>query len=67
MPRKKKASARKATVSAALTIPKLKLRMPLDERKIAAIKRCLAKGNLTLTISRIDLLKGKISDPWLYD
>lgn len=48
-------------------IPKLKLDMPLDDKKIAAIKRCLAKGKLTITVSKVDLTRGRLGDAWLYD
>jgi hypothetical protein len=48
-------------------IPKLSLDMPLDEAKIKAIQRCVAKGRLTLTLSNVDLAGGKIDDAWLYD
>jgi len=48
-------------------IPKLSLDMPLDEAKIKAIQRCIAKGRLTLTLSNVDLAAGKIGEAWLYD
>jgi hypothetical protein len=48
-------------------IPKLKLSMPLDEKKIAAIQKCLKKGQLTITVSKVDLGAGRIGDAWLYD
>jgi hypothetical protein len=41
--------------------------MPLDARKIAAIRRCLEKGTLTITMSRVDFSRGRVGDPWLYD
>ena len=41
--------------------------MPLDDRKVAQIKRCLAKGKLKITVSKLDLAAGKVGDPWLYD
>lgn len=63
----KKAVSKKATVSVAGAIPKLKLTMPLDARKVAAIQKCIAKGSLTITLSKVDLIGGKLGDPWLYD
>ena len=63
----KKAAGTKATVSVAGAIPKLKLTMPLDAKKVAAIQKCIAKGSLTITLSKLDLVGGKLGDPWLYD
>jgi hypothetical protein len=48
-------------------IPKLHLSMPLDASKIEAIRKCLEKGNLSITISEVDLASGRIGDSWLYD
>ena len=65
---KKKAPAKKApTIAVQGNIPKLKLDMPLDDKKIAAIQRCLAKGRLTITLSRVDLAAGRLGEAWLYD
>ena len=68
-PRKKVSKARKAapTISVIGNIPKLKLDMPLDARKIKAIQRCLEKGQLSITVSKVDLAAGRIGDGWLYD
>ena len=66
----KKKSARRAKsprISLLGAIPKVQLTMPLDARKIAAIKRCLDKGTLTITMSRVDFASGRLRDPWLYD
>jgi hypothetical protein len=49
------------------TIPKLHLDMPLDARKVKAIQKCLEKGHLTITVSKVDLASGRIGDAWLYD
>ena len=49
------------------TIPKLKLEMPLDAKKIKAIQKCLEKGRLTITVSKVDLANGRIGSAWLYD
>jgi hypothetical protein len=68
MPVKKKAASKKTRgIAVAGSIPKLKLEFPLDDKKIAEIQRCLAKGKLTLTVSRVDLGAGRADDPWLYD
>jgi hypothetical protein len=48
-------------------VPKLTLRMPLDDKKVAAIQRCLKKGELRITVSRVNLASGRIGDAWLYD
>ena len=60
----KKAGAPSVTVGA---IPKLTLSMPLDERKIKAIHKCIENGTLNVTVSRVDLATGKIGESWLYD
>ena len=36
-------------------------------KKIAAIQRCIAKGTLTVSLSKVDLTGGKLGGPWLYD
>lgn len=64
---KKAAVAKAATVAFSGTIPKLELNMPLDAKKIAAIQRCIAKGTLTVSLSKVDLTGGKLGGPWLYD
>jgi hypothetical protein len=48
-------------------LPKLSLTMPLDKQKISAIQRCIAKGTLKITVSKVDFAAGKIGDAWLYD
>lgn len=64
---KKAAVAKAATIALSGTIPKLELNMPLDAKKIAAIQRCIAKGTLTVSLSKVDLTGGKLGGPWLYD
>lgn len=66
-PKKKAAVAKAATVQLSGTIPKLQLNMPLDAKKIAAIQRCIEKGTLTVSLSKVDLTGGKLGGPWLYD
>ena len=69
--KKKKTSSKKApslTVQGGIsTIPKLKLDFPLDAKKVAAIQRCIAKGTLSVTVSRVDLAGGRLGEAWLYD
>ena len=49
------------------TIPKLHLDMPLDAQKVKDIQKCLEKGHLTITVSKVDLASGRIGEAWLYD
>lgn len=72
MPTKKassKKTAKKTTkkASTAAAAGKVKLDFALDPARVEAIKKCLAKGKLTVTVSRVNLGAGKIRDPWLYD
>lgn len=64
---KKSTVVKSASVKLGGTIPKLKLTMPLDEKKIAAIQRCIAKGNLTVTLSKVDLAGGRLGGSYIYD
>lgn len=63
----RKSAAKGSQLSLAGVIPKMKLTMPLDAKKIAAIQRCIQKGTLTVTLSKVDLSRGRLGDPWLYD
>ncbi|HEX8178052.1 MAG TPA: hypothetical protein VF525_00775 [Pyrinomonadaceae bacterium] len=67
----KKASAKKGAAkqapTAAVTGDRLKLSFPLSASKVAAIQRCVAKGKLSVTVSKASLAAGQIGDPWLYD
>lgn len=66
--RKKRARAKRApSIAVTGTIPKLTLNMPLDARKIKAIQKCIEKGSLSITVSKVDLAAGRIGDAWLYD
>lgn len=66
--KKSKASTKKSSAkkSAAVTA-KQRLEFTLDAERVAAIQRCLAKGTLRVTVSKADLSRGRIRDPWLYD
>ena len=65
----KKASSKKtaAKKSATKKAASQSLTFTLDAEKAAAIRRCLAKGTLKVTVNKADLLRGRIRDPWLYD
>jgi len=60
----KKGSSKKTATKAAASH---QLTFALDAEKAAAIRRCLAKGTLKVTVNKADLLRGRIRDPWLYD
>ncbi|MFN7779966.1 MAG: hypothetical protein ACK5RK_14090 [Betaproteobacteria bacterium] len=55
------------TIALQGTLPKLTVSMPLDAKKIKAIQKCIEKGTLNITISKVDLAAGRIGDAWLYD
>jgi len=63
----KKASAKKSSAKKPAAVAKAKIEFALSPERIAAIKKCLAKGTLRVTVSKTDLLKGRVKDPWLYD
>jgi hypothetical protein len=64
---KKAAKAGKPTIAVQGTIPKLSLTMPLDAAKTKAIQRCIEKGQLTITVNKVDLAAGKIGEAYIYD
>jgi hypothetical protein len=66
MAKPKKTATKKASIALG-SIPKLTLSMPLDAAKAKAIQRCIAKGTLKITISKVDLGAGRVGDAWLYD
>jgi len=63
----KKASSKKTTAKKSIVAAKMNLQFPLDAAKVAAIKRCLAKGTLKVTVNKADLLRGRLRDPYIYD
>ena len=63
----KKPTKKKPSISTQGTIAKLKLDMPLDAKKIAAIQRCIKKGTLSITVNKVDLAAGRIASAWIYD
>lgn len=70
MPTSKKASkkaAKKGTRKAVASRAKVSLKLPVDAEKVEAIKRCLAKGTLTVTLSKADIGRARLGDPYKYD
>ena len=72
MPTSKKTSTKKSakkgsTKKAGAATGRVKLNFPVDEQQVEAIKRCLAKGNLTVTVSKADLSRARVGDPYKYD
>ncbi len=44
------------------------LHFEVDSEKVAAIKRCLERGRLTITVSKVDLTSAASGgDPYQYD
>lgn len=44
------------------------LKFHLDEKKVEQIKKCLEKGTLSITVSKIDLLQGgRAANGYQYD
>ena len=62
----KKKAAKKGTKKAAATA-RATLKFPIDAAQVEAIKRCLAKGTLTVTVSKADLSRARVGDPYKYD
>jgi HSP20 family molecular chaperone IbpA len=62
----KKKAAKKGTKKAAKS-GRVSLAFPVDAEKAEAIKRCLAKGTLTVTLSKADLSRARVGDPYKYD
>ena len=62
-----KGRKRSASVSARGVIPQLTLKMPLDAKKVKAIKRCIERGELRITVKKVNLATGKLGEAWLYD
>jgi hypothetical protein len=70
MPTSKKTSKKKAAkkgTKKAVAAAKVRLDLPIDAERIEAIKRCLAKGTLRVTLSKADLGRARLRDPYLYD
>jgi anti-sigma28 factor (negative regulator of flagellin synthesis) len=62
----KKKAAKKGGKKSAATA-KVRLDFPIDAERVEAIKRCLAKGTLRVTVSKADLGRARLRDPYLYD
>ena len=67
MPTTKKKAAKKASSKKAVGAKAAghKVTFALDASQAAAIRRCLAKGTLRVTVNKADLLSGRVKDPWL--
>jgi anti-sigma28 factor (negative regulator of flagellin synthesis) len=63
----KKKAAKKGAKKSAASRAKVKLNLPIDAERIEAIKRCLAKGTLTVTLSKADIGRARLGDPYQYD
>ena len=45
-----------------------RIHFELDEEKVAAIRKCLENGRLTIRITDVDLSRtGRLDNPYLYD
>jgi hypothetical protein len=58
---------KKVKVKVEGALPKLQLDMPLNEEQIQAIKQCLGKKRLKITLNKVDIVKGRLGDGWKYD
>jgi hypothetical protein len=67
MPAKRKARKAPTLKLQRQIVPKMTLNMPLDEKRAKAIRKCIERGQLRITISKVDLATGRIGDGWLYD
>jgi anti-sigma28 factor (negative regulator of flagellin synthesis) len=63
----KKKAAKKSTKKAVASAAKVRLNLPIDAEKVEAIKRCLAKGSLRITMTKADIGRARLGDPYLYD
>ena len=70
MPTSKKTSKKKAAkkgTKKAVVAGRATIKFPVDAVQAEAIKRCLAKGNSTVTVSKADLSRARVGDPYKYD
>ena len=67
MPTSKKTASKKKAPAKTTKAAGHKITFALDAEKAAAIRRCLAKGTLRVTVNKADLLRGRIRDAWIYD
>jgi len=63
----KKKAAKKGAKKSVASRAKVKLNLPIDAAKVEAIQRCLAKGTLTVTLSKADIGRARLGDPYKYD
>jgi anti-sigma28 factor (negative regulator of flagellin synthesis) len=64
---KKKASKKGGAKKSVSSRAKVRLNLPIDAERVEAIKRCLAKGTLTVTLSKADIGRARLGDPYQYD
>jgi hypothetical protein len=64
---KKSSSKKGPSIDVQGAIPKIKMDFSLDDKKVAAIQRCLAKGQLSIQVSRVDISAGRLGEAWEYD
>ena len=65
--KKSEAPKKPATIAMTGALPKLTLNMPLDAKKIKAIQKCIEKGSLTITVSKVDFAAGRLGQSYIYD
>lgn len=58
---------KKPSIAISGAVPKISITMPLDAAKAKAVQRCIEKGELKITVNKVDLAAGKIGEAWLYD
>ena len=63
----KKAKVKGPSISIEGKLPKMTLDLPVDEAKIKAIQKCLEGGQLSVTVSKVDLAAGRMGDGYQYD
>lgn len=61
----KKKAAKKGTKKAVAS--KVRINFPVDAARVEAIKRCLAKGSVAVTVSKADIGRARLGDPYLWD
>jgi hypothetical protein len=48
-------------------IPEMTLTMPLDAAKTEAIKRCIAHGQVRVTLNKVNLGQSRLGEGYQYD
>lgn len=60
-------AGRAASLKFTGAMPQLDLDLPLDDSKVEAIQRCLAKGRLKISLTQVNLAAGRLGDGYKYD